>query len=71
MWDCIIINPDDEVLLTQVHVTSISVSDSSRLDSLLNRDRRRLHEALDYYSPGRSSGYVLLSGPGVRPAGSR
>lgn len=70
MWDCIIINPDDEVLLTQVHVNSISASDSSRLNSLLNRDRRRLHEALGF-PLGRSSGYVLLAGPGVRSAGPR
>jgi len=70
MWDCIIINPDDEVLLTQVHVTSISASDSSRLTSLLNRDRRRLHEALGFPF-GPSSGYVLLAGPGVRSAEPR
>ena len=70
MWECFIINPDDEVLFTEVYVTSVSAGDSSRLTSLLNRDRRRLHEALGL-PLGRSSGYVLLSGPGVRSSGPR
>lgn len=70
MWECFIINPGGEVLFTEVQVTSISASDSSRLNSLLNRDRRRLHEALGLHL-GRSSGYVLLSGPGVRSSGPR
>ncbi|MDE2796534.1 MAG: M56 family metallopeptidase [Gemmatimonadota bacterium] len=69
-WDCIIIDPDDAVLFTEVPVTSVSASDSSRLTSLLNRDRRRLHEALRFYL-GRSSGYVLLAGRGHRPARPR
>lgn len=69
-WDCIIIDPDDAVLFTEVPVTSVSASDSSRLTSLLNRDRRRLHEALRF-SLGRSSGYVLLAGRGHRPARPR
>jgi len=70
MWECLIINPDDEVLFTEVYVTSVSAGDSSRLTSLINRDRRRLHEALGF-PLGRSSGYVLLSGPGVRSSGPR
>ena len=65
MWDCIIINPDDAALVTEVPVNSVSASDSSRLASLLNRNRRRLYGALDY-SPGFASGYFLLSEPGRR-----
>ena len=70
MWDCIIINPDDVVLFTEVPVTSVSAGDSSRLTSLLNRNRRRLYGTLDY-ALGSSSGYFLLSGPGPRPARPR
>ena len=70
MWDCIIINPDEVVLFTEVPVTSVSAGDSSRLTSLLNRNRRRLYGTLDY-ALGSSSGYFLLSGPGPRPARPR